>query len=176
VGIILVLQPSHFYKRYLLSLLPLQLMGIGLIGAYCSRRVWGVLPYVTVLAGLSLPPTVWVINHPPQAWKAAGEFLEEHISPVDQVLMGNFQAELAASYYMVGKVPTWNFVYNGMFEDRYKEVPKERGTAWFVQWYGMSPRLLAEFEGIYEDPILFESRYGHIKVFKEREGVEGEAE
>ncbi len=168
IAVILFLQPQQFYRRYLLSLLPFPLIGIGILGAFMSGRVLGKVAFAILLVGLSIQPVAWVINHPPQAWNATGDYLKDHLEHGDQLLMGTHQAEYAASWYMVGKVPTWKIVYNGMFLNRFVDIPKEKGTCWFVQWFGMPPRFEHEFLKIYDKAAVFPGRFGTITIYREK--------
>ncbi|MCA9434250.1 MAG: glycosyltransferase family 39 protein [Candidatus Omnitrophica bacterium] len=172
--LILILQPHQFYRRYLLSLLPFPLIGIGILGTFFDRKLLGTLVFGLALAAMSLHPTYWVLTHSPQPWKSATEYLEENVKPGDHLMMGSHQAEFAASYYMVGKVPTWDIVYYSMVEGKFMEMTKKRGTSWFVQWFGISPQLEQRILEFYDKVEVYPGRFGQIVVFKEKDSVEEE--
>lgn len=173
IAIILVLQPDQLYRRYLLSLLPFPLIGIGICLDAGATRTWRALSAALLIFILSIPPTIWVLNRPPQAWNAVRDHLAEHMEPKDQLLAGTHQAELAASYYLVGKIPTWWIVYNGFFQNRFREVPNEPGVCWLVQWYGIPPELEGTVLKYYDRQAEFPGRYGDIVVYREKNATAG---
>jgi len=176
IASILILQPQQFYRRYLLSLFPFAMIGVGALGALLSRRIWMGFLFGIGLALLNVAPVIWVLSHSPQPWKSATTYLNENMAPGDQLFMGSHQAEFGASYYMVGKVPTWEIVYYSMIGERFIERTEERGTSWFVQWYGLPPETEEWVLEYYDKVRVFPGRFGTIMIYREKPQVDEEEE
>ena len=177
IAVILVLQPNQFYRRYLLSLLPFALIGIGVVCGALSRRWWVALPMAIAVGVISLTSTFWVLGRPPQAWNCVAEYLRKRLEPTDTLLVGTHQAEMAASYYIVGKVPTWSIVYHGYKQGRYQPEAERRGTVWFVQpWQGLLPDFEHTIQQHYDKVKVCPGRFGHIMVFREKNESDKESD